>query len=170
MSRDEVLGRCIWEPLPRYGRDALRGGTARAVVEQKPSVFEYFYPSRDRWYENRLYPTADGLTIFFADVTERRRAEEALRESEGRFRNMADHAPVGVWVSAPAGGCTYVNEWWCRFTGTTSEQGLGSGWLESVHPDDRGQAEAIVPGGERSPRDVPAGVPACGGTTESTAG
>ena len=63
-------------PLPRYHRDALRGRTApRHIIEQKPSVFEYFYPSRARWYENRLYPSADGLSIFFTEVTERRRTK-----------------------------------------------------------------------------------------------
>ncbi len=142
MNRDEVLGRCIWEFYPDTIGTPFEVGLRRAVVEQKPSVSEYFYPSRDRWYENRLYPTADGLTIFFAEVTERRRTEEALRESEARFRNMADNAPVGIWVTDPAGRCTYVNEWWCRFTGTAPEQSLGFGWLESVHPDDRRLAEA----------------------------
>ena len=142
MSRDEILGRRIWDLYPDTVGTPFEAELRRAVVEQKPSVFEYLYPSRNRWYENRLYPSADGLSIFFTEVTERKRAEEALRESEGRFRNMADNAPVGVWVTDPAGRCTYVNEWWCRFTGTTPEQSLGFGWLESVHPDDRRQAEA----------------------------
>ena len=141
MSREEILGRCLWDLYPAtIGRPFET--ELRAIIEQKPSVFEYFYPAQGRWYENRLYPSADGLSIFFTEVTERRRTEEALRESEERFRNMADNAPVGIWVTDPAGHCTYVNEWWCRFTGTAPEESLGFGWLESVHPDDRRQAEA----------------------------
>ena len=53
---------------------------------------------------------------------------------------MADHAPVMIWVTDPAGACTYVNERWCHFTGTSPERSFGIGWLDSVHPDDREKA------------------------------
>ena len=75
-----------------------------------------------------------------ADWIERTQAEAALRESEARFRNMADHAPVMIWVTDPAGACNYVNERWCDFTGTSPEQSFDFGWLDSVHPDDREKA------------------------------
>jgi PAS domain S-box-containing protein len=78
-----------------------------------------------------------GAVLVFQDITERKRAERALRESEARFRNMADNAPVMIWVSDPGGYCTYLNRQWYDFTGTTERQGLGFGWLDSVHPDDR---------------------------------
>ena len=45
-----------------------------------------------------------------------------------------------IWVTDPAGACTYVNERWCHFTGTSPEENLGLGWLDSVHPDDREKA------------------------------
>src|SRR5205823_5570236 len=66
-----------------------------------------------------------------ADWIERTQAEAALRESEARFRNMADHAPVMIWVTDSAGACTHVNERWCHFTGTSPEEGFGLGWLGS---------------------------------------
>jgi PAS domain S-box-containing protein len=78
-----------------------------------------------------------GASKVARDITERKRAEAALHESEARFRNMADHSPVMIWVTDPNRACTYLNERWHRFTGTTPEQGLGDRWLESVHPDDR---------------------------------
>ena len=81
--------------------------------------------------------SVDYMLALLEDVTEQKHAESALRESEARFRNMADHAPVGVWVTDARAHCTYVNEWWCRFTGTTPGQGLEFGWLKSAHPDDR---------------------------------
>jgi PAS domain S-box-containing protein len=71
-------------------------------------------------------------------AVERARAEAALRESEGRFRNMADHAPVMMWVTDKDGCCTYLNRSWYNFTGQTPEDAEGFGWLEAVHPDDRG--------------------------------
>ena len=74
------------------------------------------------------------------DVTERKRAEVALAESEERFRNMADHAAVMMWVTEPDGTCTFLNRRWYEFTGQTPEQALGFGWLDAVHPDDSEEA------------------------------
>jgi PAS domain S-box-containing protein len=71
------------------------------------------------------------------DITDRKRAEQTLRESEARFRNMADHAPVMIWISDPRGSRTYVNRRWTDFTGAWPEQALGFRWLESVHAADR---------------------------------
>ena len=71
-----------------------------------------------------------------ATVLERRRAERALRESEERFRVMADSAPIMMWMSDTDQRCTDFNRGWLRFTGRTLEQELGDGWTASVHPDD----------------------------------
>jgi formate hydrogenlyase transcriptional activator len=64
------------------------------------------------------------------------RREAVLQESEGRFRMVADTAPVFIWISDRDKLCTYVNQPWLEFTGKTMEQTLGNGWTESVHPDD----------------------------------
>jgi PAS domain S-box-containing protein len=77
------------------------------------------------------------LVIVPSDITERVATQQALRESEERFRNMADNSSVMIWVSAPDTSCTYVNKRWCDFTGRTLQQELGSGWAESIHPVDR---------------------------------
>ena len=71
------------------------------------------------------------------DVTDRERATRDLVESERRFRELADHAPVMIWVSDLSGGRTYVNERWLEFTGRPASDQLGSGWFAGVHRDDR---------------------------------
>src|SRR5215470_16702789 len=70
------------------------------------------------------------------DITTRKLAEEALVESEARFRNMANTAPVMIWMSGVDKLCTFFNKAWIDFTGRTLEQELGNGWAEGVHPND----------------------------------
>lgn len=76
------------------------------------------------------------LLVASSDVTERVAAQQALRESEARFRNMADSAPVMIWVSDQSMACTYVNKQWLDFTGRKFEEELGEGWSDGIHADD----------------------------------
>jgi|GEM_PF-4563261 len=77
-----------------------------------------------------------GLMGIAQDITERRRAEDRLRESEERFRNMADSAPAYVWLCDQDHRVSFFSKGWYDFRGTTTEEELGSGWLDGVHPDD----------------------------------
>ena len=70
------------------------------------------------------------------DITERKRAEETLRESEQDFRTLADSGQALIWTSGTDKRCNYFNRVWLDFTGRTMEQERGDGWLEGVHADD----------------------------------
>jgi PAS domain S-box-containing protein len=76
------------------------------------------------------------VLITSSDITERIQAQQALAESEQRFRLMADTAPVMIWITDRDKLCTYVNQQWVNFTGRPMEQELGHGWTEVIHPDD----------------------------------
>ena len=71
------------------------------------------------------------------DISERKQAELALRESEETFRTLASLAPVGIYLTTPDGDCLYANTRWCEMAGMSLTEALGNGWLSGVHPDDR---------------------------------
>ncbi|GEM45999.1 PAS domain S-box protein [Deinococcus cellulosilyticus] len=77
------------------------------------------------------------------DITERKEAEMALRESEKRFQLVANQAPVMIWMGNDEYGATFFNTSWLSFRGRTLEQELGVGWLEGLHPEDAERCETV---------------------------
>ncbi|MCE5249054.1 PAS domain S-box protein [bacterium] len=96
-----------------------------------------------RWVRNTPVPRYDdqGYLVSYdgliTDITDRKRAEEALQESERRFRTLVTHAPVGIFQADLFGDCLFVNEKWCEITGLSREEAAGKGWIKALHPDDR---------------------------------
>jgi PAS domain S-box-containing protein len=77
-----------------------------------------------------------GVLAMCEDITEQLAAERALRDSEERFRVLADVSPVGIFRTDAAGQCTYVNSRWCEIAGMSATDALGDGWARALHPDD----------------------------------
>ena len=77
-----------------------------------------------------------GFSKIARDITDRKRAERLLRESEERFRLVADRAPVLIWMSGIDKLCNFFNQGWLNFTGRSIEEELGNGWVSSVHSED----------------------------------
>lgn len=130
---------------PEYCDEVRDRHNRRMRGEDVPNHLEYEGIRRDGvriWLEAEVVPIRDregnlvGSQKTLRDVTERKRAEIALRESEERFRLVANTAPVMIWMCDPSGSCTYVNKPWLDFTGRNAEGELGEGWKGRIHPDD----------------------------------
>jgi PAS domain S-box-containing protein len=143
-KRDEVIGHtslelCIWE-TPEHRTRFIEH------LKQQGSLvnFEAKFRTKDGSMRVLLSSAEEldlsgerCLLVASSDITERVAVQGALRESEGRFRNIADTAPMMIWITGADKECTYINKQWLEFTGRTLAEQLGHGWLQSVHPEDR---------------------------------
>src|SRR5215813_12222000 len=112
----------------------------RALIEQNDiEPMEASVRCKDgstRHVEFHFAGLGDASLVSFVDLTDRRRAELELRESEERFRLVANTAPVMIWMSSPDKLRNYFNQPWLEFTGRSLEAELGNGWAQGVHPED----------------------------------
>ena len=110
-SRSELIGQNIWDLFPdTVGNEAHRQ-LHRAMSERISVEYEVFYPSWQRWFADRAYPTADGgLAVYSRDVTDRKLAEETMRNSERQLRLVTDHAPVLITHCDTEGRYKFVNK------------------------------------------------------------
>jgi PAS domain S-box-containing protein len=143
LTAEQVLGRRARDVFPYLGeqdellRRALRGETVSAKNR-------YTDPRRARegLLDGYFTPFVDdegetvGVVCVIHDLTAQKRTEELLEETERRFQNMADAAPVLLWMSEPDGLCTFFNQSWLDFTGRSMEQEWGVGWAAGIHFQD----------------------------------
>jgi PAS domain S-box-containing protein len=125
-------------------REGLLARWRDAFARQDEFHFEYrlmHHTGGHRWVLEAGTPRfAGGEFVGYVgtatDIHERKQMEDALRESEAAFRELADAAPVMIWTTDERGLVTFVNAGWLRYTGTTLEEELGPSWSLGVHPDD----------------------------------
>jgi PAS domain S-box-containing protein len=155
---DEVVTiQKFYERLHVDDRERTRQAIERSIASHAPYDIQYrtvappgsTAAGQERWVRAIGYTAYgdDGQPIRFdgvtVDITAQKRNEQALGESEARFRNMADSAPVMIWVTDAGGRCVYLNRQWYEFTGQSEAEALGFGWLDAVHEDDRALSEAV---------------------------
>ena len=125
---------------------------AMSPVDPQPYAVEYRINRPDgkvRWLEARGMASFRGegaarKVVDFvgtvADISDRRAAEEVLKQNEARFRSMADTSPAALWLTDPDGFCTFLSRRWYELTGQTEAEALGLGWVDATHPEDKQHA------------------------------
>ena len=128
-GRGELVGRVAWEVFPEsVGTEAQRR-LLQAAAGGVPDEFELLTPVKQRWVGFRTFPSADGLAVYFRDVTEQRRARAALDESEARFRAVFENSAEAILLTAPDGQILAANPAACRLLARTEAEicALGRG-------------------------------------------
>ncbi len=131
-----------------YSRDELIGQPEQVLLLEHLRILDSRPGPVGRRKDGSEFPveissspleSPDGMVALalLRDVTQRQLAGEALRESESRFRQLAEGLPLLVWTCKPDGPCDYLSPQWVAYTGIPEAEQLGSGWLEQLHPEDR---------------------------------
>ncbi|MBD2451443.1 PAS domain S-box protein [Nostoc sp. FACHB-152] len=146
-SGAEIIGKTDFD-LPWREEALLYQADDRIVIESgqpKFNIEETLTKSDQQtvWLRTNKMPLKNpdgeifGVLGSYEDITERKKIEQALQESERRYATLAATAPVGIYHTDIQGNCLYVNQHWCEISGLTPEEAAGLGWLRGLHPQDR---------------------------------
>jgi PAS domain S-box-containing protein len=120
---EDLLGKVLWDVFPETDRLLFGKEYRRAMAENVAVTVEDFYPEPlNAWFEMRCYPSTDGLSVFFSDITKRKQMYVALQESEQRFRSVVEQAGDGFELLDEEGRFLDMNRATCQQLGYTREE------------------------------------------------
>ncbi|MEX0269189.1 PAS domain S-box protein [Leptolyngbyaceae cyanobacterium UHCC 1019] len=137
-SREELLGQNLWETFPDFIGSTLDQECNKALSQKIPVSFEEFYPFLRTWFEVRVFPTADGLSLFLVDVTERRHAQAELLEMSTALGNAVE----GIARLDTKGHYIALNRAYAESLGYEQAEMIGMAWQDTIYADDVAIAEA----------------------------
>ncbi len=144
MRPSDVMGKVLWELFPEAGENQFGREYRRAVESGKPRHFDAYYPEPlNVWLECHCYPTEQGLSVYFRNVTEQKVTEKALRLSESRFRNLFESDLMGIGIPTRSGAMRESNDALLRLTGyTRADQEAGLVRWDVMTPPEYAEIDA----------------------------
>jgi PAS domain S-box-containing protein len=143
--RAGLLGQVIWDALPFAADQARRKEFERSRRDQSPLHFEDYYAPSGRWFEIHVYPSPAGLSVYFTDVTDRKRALAELRESQERLMLATEGAEIGTWDwDLASGRLDWDGRCKAMFGLAPESSSSFSDYLLAIHPDDRAMVQQAL--------------------------
>ncbi len=148
-SREQALGRSLVAAMPALAKTELPRAMADVLTTGTPRTLTHLLlptPTGGRTLQVRVLPTDDGVTMLWDDVTERTRADHALKRSEERLALAAEGANDGLWEWDLRSQEFYRTARWRAMLGLSGPGGIGavSEWIDRVHDDDRAELKAAI--------------------------
>jgi PAS domain S-box-containing protein len=141
----QLIGHNVWKIFPDMVGTQAWSELHQAMTSRISKHFELYSEQSDRWFENRVYPHDQGITVLFTDITERKRTEQAWHETESRLAAFLEQVPVGIGLLNLEGRSVVSNPMFRRFVGDVipSRSGLDAwrwrAWTENGQPLDPSQ-------------------------------
>jgi len=137
-SRDpaDMIGRNIWNEFPDGVGQPFQKNYEKVMTERVAINMEEYYPPYDKWFENHIFPTESGISIFFQDISIRKKAEIALRESEEKYRTVIESATDSI-VIIQGGLIKFVNPETIKVTGYSEMELLDRKFIDFVSSNDK---------------------------------
>jgi len=137
VKKENVIGKRAYETTPNLDKEWLNI-FSQVVFTRQPCRYEQYAANVDKWFEGSAFsPRPDFFAATFVDITARKRSEEALRESESRFRTMFQEAPLGIALIDSYTGHIYeVNQRFAEIAGRAQAEMKTIDWMSITHPDD----------------------------------
>lgn len=127
-----LIGKHIWTEFPDGVGLPFYNAYHKAVETQETQYFEDYYEPFDKWYENRIYPSPDGLTIYFTDISNQKKAEMALKENEKYLDNIINNIGDPVFVKDDKGQFLLVNDSCCSILNLSRAEIIGKTLAEDI--------------------------------------
>jgi PAS domain S-box-containing protein len=131
IPRDHLIGRCVWDLFPDAVGTEVYRKCQRAMTERVSLYFEAYYPASGKWYENHLYPTKEGLSVYWRDITERKAAEE----QRAYHAHLLEHIQDGVIATDEQFAVTAWNRGAERMYGWSADEVVGRNVWDIVPSD-----------------------------------
>ncbi len=125
VEREAAIGKVLWDVVPEIRASSAFPHYQRAMLSGENVSFEALYEPAGIWLAARAYPHEGGLSVFFHDITARRNAEQAMRDSELRLREMLEITPAGYFRTDAGGTVLDVNPALCELSGYAKDEFIG---------------------------------------------
>jgi PAS domain S-box-containing protein len=140
----DLIGKNFWEKFPQAIGTETEAYYRKAFKEKVSLHFENYGIITGRWYEQKVYPTSDGIAIFWIDITKRKKSEELLKQNEARLKAIILNSPIGIATTDSNKFILSANESFCRILGFSEDELRKLTFKDFTHPDDLNESISLM--------------------------